>query len=190
MTRSGRRWASTAVDKLYENVDVEAAIAQRSPPAQRQGLAPTLAGLSRSGAYRAAEAALERPRVQNVWVETTTATQRQLVKLLDDKTEFIQTEGGRVVLDLRPILIVLPRRPGRRDRQGRREAARIQREASRSSRRASWSRRRRSRSSSAPWPTGCGSSRSLSRRSRSGSREGGAGSSFARSRSASSSWGS
>ena len=72
-------------------------------PAQ-QGLAPVLAGLSRSGADRAAEAALERPRVQTVWVETTTATQRQLVRLLDDKTRF-ESEGGKVVLDLRPIII-------------------------------------------------------------------------------------
>ncbi len=95
--------ANTAVDRLYANVDVEAAIADRLPPAQK-GLAPVLAGLSRSGADRAAEAALERPRVQDVWVETTTRTQRQLVRLLDDKTKF-QTEGGKVVLDLNPIII-------------------------------------------------------------------------------------
>jgi hypothetical protein len=98
--------ANTAVDGLFANVDVEAAIADRLPPAQ-QGLAPVLAGLARSGADRAAEAALERPRVQTVWVETTTATQRQLVRLLDDDGSFIQTEGGQVVLDLRPIMIEL-----------------------------------------------------------------------------------
>jgi hypothetical protein len=95
--------ANTAVDTLYANVDVEAAIAERLPEAQK-GLAPVLAGLSRSGADRAAVSALERPRVQTVWVQTTTATQRQLVRLLDDKTRF-ETEGGKVVLDLRPIVI-------------------------------------------------------------------------------------
>jgi hypothetical protein len=98
--------ANSAVEGLFANVDVEAAIADRLPSAQ-QGLAPVLAGLARSGVDRAAEAALERPRVQQVWVETTTATQRQLVRLLDDKTEFVQTEGGEVVLDLRPIMIEL-----------------------------------------------------------------------------------
>jgi len=98
--------AAKSVDTLFENVDVEAAIAERLPPAQ-QGLAPVLAGLARSGADRAADAALERPRVQTVWVETTTRTQRQLVLLLDDDTTFIQTEGGAVVLDLRPIVIEL-----------------------------------------------------------------------------------
>jgi hypothetical protein len=96
--------ANTSVDKLYENVDVEAAIADRLPPAQK-GLAPAIAGLARSGADRAAVAALERPRVQKAWVETSTATQRQLVRLLDDKTKFVQTDGGTVVLDLRPLII-------------------------------------------------------------------------------------
>jgi hypothetical protein len=98
--------ANTAVDQLFANVDVEAAIAERLPP-QQQGLAPVLTGIARSSADRAAVAVLERPRVQTVWVETTTATQRQLVALLDDKTKFVQTEGGKVVLDLRPIIIEL-----------------------------------------------------------------------------------
>jgi len=98
--------ANTAVDQLYANVDVEAAIAERLPPDQK-GFAPVLAGLSRSGADQAAVAALERPRVQTAWVEVTTATQRQLVRLLDDKNQFVQTDGGKVVLDLRPIIIEL-----------------------------------------------------------------------------------
>jgi hypothetical protein len=59
--------ANTAVDQLFANVDVEAAIAERLPQ-QQQGLAPVLAGLARSGADRAAVAVLERPRVQTVWV--------------------------------------------------------------------------------------------------------------------------
>jgi len=98
--------ASRSVDTLFENIDVEAAIAEQLPPAQEK-LAPVLAGLARSGADRAADAALERPRVQTLWVEVTTRTQRQLVQLLDDKDTFIQTEGGAVVLDLRPIVIQL-----------------------------------------------------------------------------------
>jgi hypothetical protein len=98
--------AAKSVDALFANVDVEAAIAEELPPPQ-QKLAPILAGLARSGAYRAADAALERPRVQTLWVEVTTRAQRQLVLLLDDKNEFIQTEGGAVVLDLRPIVIEL-----------------------------------------------------------------------------------
>jgi hypothetical protein len=98
--------AAKSVDTLFANVDVEAAIAEQLPPSQKK-LAPILAGLARSGADRAAEAALERPRVQTLWVEVTTRAQRQLVLLLDDKNKFVQTEGGAVVLDLRPIVIQL-----------------------------------------------------------------------------------
>ena len=125
-----------SVDTLFENVDVEAAIAERLPPAQ-QGLAPILAGLARSGADRAADAALERPRVQAVWVAGTTATQRQLVRLLDDDTRFIQTEGGAVVLDLRPIVIELGDQVAVIGRVAER-GFRSPRARSRSSKRASW----------------------------------------------------
>ena len=96
--------AAKVVDTLFENVDVEAAIAEQLPPAQER-LAPVLAGLARSGADRAADAALERPRVQTLWVEVSTRAQRQLVRLLDDETTFVQTEGDAVVLDLRPLVI-------------------------------------------------------------------------------------
>ena len=179
--------ANTAVDGLYANVDVEAAIADRLPPAQK-GLAPVLAGLARSGAYRAAEAALERPRVQKAWIGVTTGTQRQLVRLLDDKTKFVQTDGGKVVLDLRPIIIQLGDQVVVIGKVAERLPASAGR--SRSSTRASWRRPSRSRRSCAPSPTGCGSSRSQSRRSRSGLPAGVAGSSCARSRSACSSSGS
>ena len=96
--------AAKSVDTLFANVDVEAAIAERLPP-DLKGLAPVLAGVAHSGADDAAAAVLERPRAQTVWVEVSTRAQRQLVRLLDDDTTFIQTEGGAVVLDLRPLVI-------------------------------------------------------------------------------------
>ena len=98
--------ALIAVEQLYANVDVEQAIAERLPEAQR-GLAPTLAGLSRQAADQGAERILERPRAQAAWVEVVTRTHRQLVLLLEDEGELIRTEGGEVVLDLRPIIIEL-----------------------------------------------------------------------------------
>src|SRR4030095_728016 len=61
--------AAKSVDTLFENVDSAPPIAGRLPPAQ-QRLPPVLRGLARSGADRAADAALERPRVQTVWVKT------------------------------------------------------------------------------------------------------------------------
>jgi hypothetical protein len=98
--------AATAVEELYANVDVEQAIAERLPEAQK-GLAPVLAGITRQGAEEAANRLLERPRLQEAWVRVATATQRQLVELLADEGEFVSTTGGEVVLDLRPIIIDL-----------------------------------------------------------------------------------
>ena len=98
--------AATAVEQLYANVDVEQALAERLPEAQK-ALAPVLAGITRQGAEEAANRLLERPRLQEAWVRVATATQRQLVELLEDEGEFVSTTGGEVVLDLRPIVIDL-----------------------------------------------------------------------------------
>lgn len=98
--------AATSVEQLYANVDVEQAIAQRLPEAQK-ALAPVLAGLSEQGAQAAATRLLQRPRLQTVWVRTATATQRQVVRLLDDEGRFVSTTGGVVVLDLRPIMVAI-----------------------------------------------------------------------------------
>ncbi len=98
--------AATSVEQLYANVDVEAAIAERLPE-QQKALAPVLAGITRQGAEEAANRLLERPRLQEAWVRVSTATQRQLVELLEDEGEFVSTTGGEVVLDLRPIVIDL-----------------------------------------------------------------------------------
>ena len=98
--------AATAVEQLYANVDVEQAIAERLPEAQK-ALAPVLAGITRQGAEEAANRLLERPRLQEAWVRVATGTQRQLVELLEDEGEFVSTTGGEVVLDLRPIIVDL-----------------------------------------------------------------------------------
>ena len=98
--------AATSTEQLYANVDVEQVIAERLPEAQ-QGLAPVLAGIARQGTEEAAARLLERPRLQTAWVRTATATQRQLVRLLEDEGEFVSTTGGQVTLDLRPIILEL-----------------------------------------------------------------------------------
>jgi hypothetical protein len=103
--------AATAVEELYANVDVEEEIANRLPEAQK-ALAPVLAGVVQQGAQEAANRLLERPRIQTLWVRTATATQRQVVKLLDDEGRFVQTEGGVVVLDLRPIIVAIGNESG------------------------------------------------------------------------------
>jgi hypothetical protein len=96
--------ATTLVEQLYGNVDVEAELQRRLPPDQ-QGLAGPLAAATRELGDRAAHRLLERPRAQELWVQLVTRAHRQLIAVLEDDTGAISTEGGVVVLNLQPLII-------------------------------------------------------------------------------------
>jgi hypothetical protein len=98
--------AATLVEEFYANVDVEAVLRERLPPDQR-GLAGPISGAIRVGLDRAAQRLLELPRVQELWVRTIAETHRNLIRVLEDETGALRTEGGNVILDLRPLLIRL-----------------------------------------------------------------------------------
>jgi len=98
--------AATLADEFFANVDVEAALAQRLP-ADQKGLAGPIAGAIRLSGDRAAQALLERPRAQELWVRSVEATHRNLIRILEDETGPLTTEGGDLVLDLRPLVIEL-----------------------------------------------------------------------------------
>jgi hypothetical protein len=98
--------ASRLTEDLFTRVDVAAEIEARLPENQK-GLALPLASAIQSGGARVADELLERPRVQALWVVAATSAQRQLERVLDDDTGPVSTENGKVVLDLRPIVIQL-----------------------------------------------------------------------------------
>jgi hypothetical protein len=98
--------ALTLVEQLYSKVDVTAALEERLPPDQDRLAAP-LAAVAREVSDRAAVRLLERPRPQALWVESLSRTHEQLLRVLDDETTALQTEGGVVVLDLRPLVLQL-----------------------------------------------------------------------------------
>jgi hypothetical protein len=98
--------ASELADQLFANVDVEAALREQLPTAQ-QGLAGPIAGAISLGADGAARRLLERPRIQELWVRVVTVAHRNLIRVLEDETGPISTEGGNVVLDLRPLIVQL-----------------------------------------------------------------------------------
>jgi hypothetical protein len=98
--------AATLVDDLFANVDVEAALREQLP-ADQKGLAAPIASGLRLGAEPAAQRLLERPRVQKLWVRTITETHRNLLRVLDDDLGPVRTEGGDVILDLRPLVVEL-----------------------------------------------------------------------------------
>jgi hypothetical protein len=97
---------ATLADELFTNIDVEAALREQLPPDQ-QGLAAPITGALRLGAEPAAQRLLERPRVQELWVRSITESHRALIRLLEDDTGALQTQGGNVVLNLRPLVIQL-----------------------------------------------------------------------------------
>jgi len=96
--------AATLVDQLFSNVDFEALLNERLP-AQQKGLAGPIAGAVRLGAEPAASRLLERPRIQELWVRSVTQAHRGLLNVLEGDTRALETEGGNVVLNLRPLII-------------------------------------------------------------------------------------
>jgi hypothetical protein len=103
--------AATTVEQLYANVDVAARLETRLPDNLQQLAAP-IAGLSREVMDRAARELLARPRVQSAFVASSSLAQQQVVNVLEGDTTRLQTAGGNVVLDLRPLVVRLGDRFG------------------------------------------------------------------------------
>lgn len=98
--------AATMVDRLYANVDVAGELSAKLPE-NLQGLAGPIAGLSREAADRAAVELLDRPRVQSLFVTAAEVAHEQAIAVLEDDAEVVSTTDGRVVLDLRPLVLSL-----------------------------------------------------------------------------------
>jgi hypothetical protein len=91
------------VAAIFDNVDVEAELADRLPP-QVAPLAGPVAGALRAAADDVVAKALEEPKVQQLFVDASTAAQSKLIALIDDEGEFVSTTGGVVTLDLTSVL--------------------------------------------------------------------------------------
>lgn len=96
-------------DELFLAVDVRGELKQALPENQ-QALAGLIAGALRPLAERVANELFERPRFEAAWVRAVSAAHEQAVRVLDDEARFVETEGGVVVIDLRPVLVELTQR--------------------------------------------------------------------------------
>lgn len=105
--------ADYSVEQLYANVDVSGQLQKRLPEDLKPVAAPVAGGL-REFATRAAEQALQQPRVQGLWQDANRVAHSQLIEILKGDNELVSTETGRVVLDLRPIVLQLADRVGLR----------------------------------------------------------------------------
>ena len=101
--------AASLVDQLFNNVDVTAQLEQQLPAGQ-QGLAGALSAAIRELADRGAVRMLERPRAQELWVNTVAFSHEQLITVLEDDARGVETDSGAVFLDLGPLVVELGKR--------------------------------------------------------------------------------
>jgi hypothetical protein len=100
-----------AVDQLYANVDVQAQIEQRLPSAAQPLAAPVTAA-TRQLATNVAETALASPRVQDLIATAINGAQQRFVSLIEDKGQFVSTQGGVVTLEYGSFVADLATRLG------------------------------------------------------------------------------
>jgi hypothetical protein len=99
--------ATYMVNQLYTSVDVEQALEERLPTNAKQ-LAGPLAAALRQPATRSAEFVLERPRIQQAVITSSTLAHEKLVNVLENKSGFgIDTGNGVVTLDLHELITEL-----------------------------------------------------------------------------------
>jgi hypothetical protein len=100
-----------AVDQLYANVDVQAAIQQRLPSAA-QPLAVPITALTRQLATNVAQKALASPEVQGLVANAVGQAQARFVNLIENKSQFVSTNGGQVTLEYGSVIADLATRLG------------------------------------------------------------------------------
>jgi MFS family permease len=66
-----------------------------------------IAGVARDASVRSAQRLLEQPQVQDAFVAASSHAQRQFVAVLDGNHTLVETSGGKVVLDVRPLVLDL-----------------------------------------------------------------------------------
>lgn len=97
--------AGYTVNQLYENIDVGQALQQRLPK-NLKPLAPQLAGALQQPATQAVALLLQRPRVQDLFVNASSLAHEKLVNVLENKTGHgISTGSGVVTLDIHQLVV-------------------------------------------------------------------------------------
>ena len=98
--------ANYAVDQLYANVDVSTEVKKALPPDFKQLSGPASTGLRALGT-NGAEKVLATSRFQEIWKQANRTAHENLLAIIDDDSNVVKTNGGEVVLRLRPLIIQL-----------------------------------------------------------------------------------
>jgi hypothetical protein len=91
--------ADYLVDQLYANVDVEKELEDKLP-GETKDFAGPLSGVVKSAAPGGVERVLETTTGRDLWEDANRAAHEQLVAVLENKTEAVETEEGKVTLKL------------------------------------------------------------------------------------------
>ena len=99
------------VDQLYENVDVRKELEDILPGDVKDLAGPAAGGL-RQVAGQGAEKALETSTAQQLWEEANRTAHEQLLAVLENKKEAVETEEGNVRLNLGDLVTNLAEQVG------------------------------------------------------------------------------
>jgi len=91
------------VDQLYENVDVEKELEEVLPGDTKEFAGPAAGGL-RQVAGNGAEKVLETSTAERLWEDANRATHEQLLAVVENKKEAVETENGEVTLNLGSLI--------------------------------------------------------------------------------------
>ncbi len=100
-----------AVDQLYANVNVQAQIQQKLPSAAQPLAAPVTAATQQL-ATNVAQTALASPQVQALVSTAVGRAQQQFVDLIENKDQFVSTQGGVVTVEYGSFVADLATRLG------------------------------------------------------------------------------
>ena len=97
--------ATYTINTLYANVNVGQALSDRLPK-NLKPIGPPLAGALEQPATQGVERLLQRPRVQQLFVNASSIAHQKLVRVLENKTGFgISTGNGNVTLDVHQMIV-------------------------------------------------------------------------------------
>src|SRR4029077_653728 len=97
--------ATYTINQLYSNVNVGQALSDRLPP-NLKALGPPLAGALEQPATQGVALLLQRPRVQQLFIQASAIAHQKLVNVLENKTGYgIQTGNGVVTLNIHQMIV-------------------------------------------------------------------------------------
>jgi hypothetical protein len=99
------------VEQLYSNVDVEREL-EEILPGETTKFAGPLSGLVRQAAPGGVEKVLETSTAQGLWEDANRSAHEQLLAVLENKKEAVETSGGNVTLNLGSLVTNLAQQVG------------------------------------------------------------------------------